>query len=177
MASAKHSIKQDKIKSFFPKPSQLVLALIFLLPASPSLANWSLNIGYHNPPQAGLGVNFLYDWTQFALELGIGNIRTDANFNNDSKTQGDNGVGLGFGGDINGKFLFMQGPVRPYLQLGTLLGTYGSVGRSSGLGLGSGGIFFGGGLWIGQTSSIHGYLSYNLINSSSFLQAGLGFDI
>ncbi len=156
--------------------NSIIAGLICTVP-SISMANWSVNIGYHNPPQAGVGVNFLHEWSQVALELGIGSVRTDANFDNDEVSRDDDGLGLGLGGDINGKYFFLKSAVRPYAQIGALVGTYGSIGDNSGVGLGAAGVFAGGGLWFGQTSSVHGYVSYNLISSSGFLQAGIGFDI
>jgi hypothetical protein len=162
-----------KVQSF----SGIVLASLLLPLGSSSYANWTFNVGYHNPPQAGLGVNFLYGGSQFAVELGIGSVQSDANFDNDKKAAKDDGVALGIGGDINAKAFFSSGGVRPYVQAGMLLGTSGSLGDNSGFGVGSGSVFAGGGLWLGQLSSVHGYLSYNVLASTGFLQAGIGFDI
>jgi hypothetical protein len=177
MRSNRANQNPGKISDFLPLILSCLIGLLVCIPSNSARASWSLNIGYHNPPQSNLGVNFLYDWTQIALELGIGNIRTDANFDNHNENRDNDGVALGLGGDINGKFFFMKSAIRPYIQLGTLLGTYGSLGDNSGLGLGSGGLFWGGGLWFGQTSAFHGYLSLNLIGYSSFGQAGIGFSI
>jgi len=56
-----------------------VLALCFLLFSAPAFARaslWSVGLGYHNPPGATVGLNFMHLWSHVAFEAGIGYIGT-----------------------------------------------------------------------------------------------------
>ena len=58
------------------------LTLIFANP-SPLLANWTLNLGYNNPPSATVGANFLYFAKNFAFEIGLGWVDGEATSSDD----------------------------------------------------------------------------------------------
>lgn len=129
-------------------------------------AGWSWNIGYHNPPTSTLGLNFLYEWSKVALELGVGSIDSKKT---DSSGNTTNTVVVG--GDVNLKYLFGSGWFRPYVQGGLLLGTSASSGGAS-AGTGSG--FFGGGMML-KGGQFYVYLGANMIGSATDVHAGLGF--
>jgi len=151
-----------------------------ILIASPSFAKgggWSLNIGYHNPPGADVGANFLYQWSNWAFELGIGNIAvSDSNSSSTNNSQSSAGIG----GDLNLKYLFGNGGFRPYLQGGVLVGTGATVGNNdtTGASASTGSGFIGLGIMAEVGSSAYIYLGANAFNSrrSEFF-FGLGFDI
>ena len=153
-----------------------ILLIYLALFSEKSMANWSLNIGYQNPGITEYGANFLYEWSSFGFEVGLGRFGSSLNIDNDEKDTDDDNLKVGLGGDLDFKVFFQKAPVRPYLQLGSFFGTSGSIGDNSGINLGLGSTFFGGGLFFGKTS-FYGYVSYNIVNSFDFLQAGLGFDI
>lgn len=148
-----------------------VFAVVFA--ASLAKAEWAWNIGYHNPPSSQVGLNFAYFWTKWAFEIGIGYVNIDDK-DKDNKNEEDDDTNIRVGGGINMKYLFSYGVVRPYLQGGFGMATGIDVGDDASAGAGLGGGYFGGGLYI-KSSSVHVYASYNVGNSTSFLQAGLGF--
>ena len=126
-------------------PAWLIFYLAFAACAPARAGTWSWNLGYNNPPGAEIiGLNFMHLWTNVAFEAGIGTIHTDG----DNKKESEN---LHVLGDANLKYLFMQGVLRPYLQIGTPIG---ASGGTSGVGAGGGhGIFFGGGFFMMGKSS------------------------
>jgi hypothetical protein len=168
----KKDFKEDSMHKFLVP----FLALVFL--ANPSQARgggWSLNIGYHNPPGADVGANFLYQWSNWAFELGIGSISVS-----DSSTNNNNQSSAGLGGDLNLKYLFGNGGFRPYLQGGVLVGTGATVGEneSTGASASTGSGFVGLGIMAELGSSAYIYLGGNAFNKrKSEFFFGLGFDI
>lgn len=151
-----------------------IAILLFAIPGKAS-NDWSLNIGYHNPPGSNLGVNFLYEWTNWAFEVGIGSINVDDSDTNNSNT--NNQTSAGVGGDLNLKYLFGSRDFRPYIQAGVLVGTGATVGDNSGVSAGTGQGFAGLGLMF-SGRSVYFYLGGNAFSrrSSEFF-LGLGFDI
>jgi hypothetical protein len=158
----------------------VAVSLFFAAPCfGDSINGWSLGVGYHNPPDSTVGLNFMHLWTNWALEFGVGYVgssetpnTTDATKNNPSANP-QTTTTYSVGGDINLKYLFSSGGVRPYLQGGvdTDLATTSNGNISAGASLtrpfGGFGIYF-----IGRT--IYLYLSYLFINASTF-QVGIGF--
>lgn len=150
----------------------LVVLLTTSVPVNAYARGWSWNIGYHNPPGATVGLNFLYQWTNFAFEAGVGSIDSKNN-NSSSTTGGENKSNtVTVGGDINLKYLFGSGWLRPYLQGGVMTGVA-ADNDSAGAGTGSG--FWGGGLFL-QGNPFYFYLGANVLRSNTDGFAGLGFD-
>lgn len=151
--------------------------LLFAIPGKAS-NDWSLNIGYHNPPGADVGANFLYQWTNWAFEIGIGSISVDDSSTNNNTS--NNRTSAGVGGDLNLKYMFGNRGFRPYLQVGALVGTAASVGENdnSGASASTGSAFAGLGLLAEVGRSAYIYLGGNAFNrrSSEFF-LGVGFDI
>lgn len=157
----------------------LAMLVAVLMVATPARAEWTLNLGYQNPAVSTFGVNFLHFWTNWAFEIGVGwvdiNAREKTSKNDDDTTTTSKKASFAAAGDVDFKYLFSSGGVRPFLQGGMGIG----IGAASdeGLGAGMGGGFFGGGLFFGSPS-FYGYASYNLSGSKEgFLQGGIGFDI
>jgi hypothetical protein len=149
--------------------------------ASPGYANWTLNLGYHNPMNADLGVNFLYWGSQWNFEVGIGWVDADAKATddaNDTATEkDDDGVGLALAGDLNVKYRFMTGVFAPYVQVGIGAWTSAAVGDQTDANADLGGPFAGIGLMLGKPN-FYGYAAYNVDkNENDQVQAGIGFDI
>ncbi len=170
----------------FPAPRQLWL-LSLTLCAWPALfmssvaeANWTLNLGYHNPMNSKFGVNFLYWGSQWNFEVGIGwlDANAEADDDKDEVDTDDDKVGVAAAGDINFKYRFSTGGIAPYLQLGMGASTGVEVGDDTDGGVGLGGPFVGGGLFFGKPA-FYGYLALNLLieSKNTEAQAGIGFDI
>jgi len=166
-----------------------LLAFVAALVATPALANWSLNLGYQNPAVSTFGVNFLYHGSNWHFETGIGWIDADASVDEDDdddtsgsddkdKDDDKDTAGLSLAGDVDLKYLFSSGGLRPFIQAGFGIGVGARAGDGAGFGAGTGGGFFGGGLFLGSPS-FYGYGSYNLGGGGGdgFVQAGIGFDI
>src|SRR5258708_434291 len=84
-----------------------------------SISGWSMGVGYHNPPDSTVGVDFMHLWTNWALEFGVGYIGSSESANNQTSTSSSNqSTVYTVGGDFNLKYLFASGSVRPYLQGG-----------------------------------------------------------
>jgi hypothetical protein len=155
------------------------LALAGTCLASPSYANWTLNLGYHNPMNADLGVNFLYWGSQWNFEVGIGWVDADAKATDDKDeaVKDDDGVGLALAGDLNVKYRFVNGTIAPYVQLGIGAWTSAAVGDQTDANADLGGPFAGIGLMIGKPN-LYVYAAYNVDkNENDQVQAGIGFDI
>lgn len=161
------------------------LLLLFGLAASlgissPARANWTLNLGYHNPLNSKIGFNFLYWGSQWNFEAGVGWLDADAEADDDEGEldKDDDKVSVQAAGDIDIKYRFGSGGIAPYLQLGIGAGTGVEVGDDTGGGVGLGGPFVGAGLFFGKPQ-FHGYAALNLMTESkdTEFQAGLGFDI
>jgi len=149
--------------------------------ATPSYADWTLNLGYHNPVNANLGVNFLYWGSQWNFEVGIGwaEARAKATDDADDTTgeKDDDEVRAAVAGDLNVKYRLTTGSVAPYLQLGIGAWTAAQVGDRSDADADLGGPFAGVGLMFGKPN-IYAYAAYNVFRSNEGqFQAGIGFDI
>lgn len=155
----------------------MAAALGYSLPAE---ANWTLNLGYHNPLNSKIGVNFLYWGSQWNFEAGIGWLDADAEADDDAgeADKDDDKVSVQAAGDIDVKYRFGSGGIAPYVQLGIGAGTGVEVGDDTGGGVGLGGPFVGAGLFFGKPN-FYGYAALNLLTESknTEVQAGLGFDI
>jgi hypothetical protein len=157
----------------------VALASLGLCLASPSYANWTLNLGYHNPMNADLGVNFLYWGSQWNFEVGIGWVDADAKATDDADetVKDDDGVGLALAGDLNVKYRFTTGGIAPYVQLGIGAWTSAAIGDETDANADLGGPFVGLGLMLGKPN-FYGYAAYNVDkNENDQIQAGIGFDI
>ena len=142
-----------------------------------ALANWTLNLGYHNPQGSRLGLNFLYWGSQWNFELGIGwldAVVDDGTANSDSNRN----IQTEIIGEFDIKYRFTTGGFAPYMQAG--IGAYSgvAVGEQSGAFLNVGEPFLGLGLMLGQ-AQFHGYVAadYFLQSRLSQWQCGIGFDI
>lgn len=143
----------------------LVIVFAFLvLFEQKSQANWSMNLGYNNPPSATVGLNLMNIWTNWAFELGLGSAKVeDKNDSNIDVTV--------LTGDVDFKYLFSNGGFRPYLQVGT---AYAIGAKDNAASLGVGGSGYGGLGFFAMGSRFYAYASYN---TGSFIQFGLGMDI
>ena len=159
-----------------------ITLLPFLLSSRTALANWTLNIGYHNPVYSHLGLNFNYWGSQWNIELGIGWIDGAAQQAEDKDNNGtneqDNKIAAAAAGDIDIKYRFMTGTFSPYIQGGFGASTYAEVGDSSTADANVGGPFVGLGFFIGSPA-FHAYVAgnYLLDPKDTQIQAGIGFDI
>lgn len=147
--------------------------ILLMVPLAEASYGWSWNLGYNNPPGATVGLNFMHLWTQWAFEVGVGGVQQSQGVN---ATTGQETKVTSVLGDLNLKYLFSSGTVRPYLQVGT--GTSASIVSQSGTSLsaGVGGLYYGGGLFL-MGSSFYLYLSVNSGGGSGYPQVGLGFDL
>jgi len=170
----------------WPQPEQkmvpfkklfLTMAILILIPlSSQAKEGWSFNVGYQNPPGALIGANFMHFWTHLALELGIGWVNLNSSNRTSNSQNGTNGSSsVAVAGDVNLKYLFSTGELRPYIQGGLSAATVTSVGDNTGIAAGVAGGFFGGGLFLSGQK----VFAYGSINSAgginAFFQAGLGF--
>ncbi len=159
-------------------PTWIFLSFILLL-SDRTLANWTLNLGYHNPLNAQVGINFMRLSGNWGFEVGIGwidldTIDTDKD-KKDPDTKGDDTAHAAIAGELDLKYFFSSGSVRPFLQGGFGTGIAAEVGKKIDAGAGIGGPFIGGGLFFGSPG-FYAYLS--TIFADHFpLQAGIGFDI
>ncbi|WP_141732273.1 hypothetical protein [Oligoflexus tunisiensis] len=152
--------------------------------ASPCYANWTLNLGYHNPMNAHIGVNFLYWGSQWNFEAGIGWVQVDSGADDedeivseDDETKEDENLDLAMAGDLNVKYRFSTGAITPYVQVGIGAWTAAAVGDDPDANADLGGPFAGLGLMLGKPN-FHVYAAYNVDKSEhGHFQAGLGFDI
>jgi len=141
---------------------KILLILSTVLFTQMSFANeCSASVGYNNPPGANVGLNFMYLWTNWAFEFGIGQVG--------SSTSSSNTTTVSTSGDLNFKYLFGSSWFRPYIQAGTGVGL--SVG--SGASAGTGG-FFGGVGFFAMGQPIYAYLSYNA-GTANWFQLGIGY--
>ena len=148
--------------------SCLTVALSLCFVSLPAQAGWSWGIGYHNPPGATLGLNFMHLWSNWAFETGIGYIGSSENWNN----RDNDSTTYTLGGDVNLKYLFGGKGFRPYLQGGFGAGLSTSTSGSVGAGTSISHPFFGGGIFLfGQ--GVYMYAGLLVINAST-LQIGIG---
>lgn len=160
----------------------LLVALLFTPQAA--WANWTLNLGYHNPLNAQIGLNFLRMGSNWGFEVGIGwvdmdTIDTDKDNDrtsgNNTNTTEDDTARAAIAGEIDLKYFFGSGGFRPFLQGGMGAAVAAEVGKHLDAGAGLGGAFLGGGLLMG-TPKFYGYVSASVINDV-IVQGGIGFDI
>ena len=156
--------------------TRFFILMILLLTSKLASANWTLNLGYHNPPNSRYGINFLYFGAKFGFELGIGTGSIDAGTTEDDGDDEDDSVFVNAGGAISVKWFLSKGTLTPYLQGGMGTSSSVSAGENSGAGANIGGPFLGIGILIGSPS-LYVYGSFNIRDNSNFIQAGLGFDI
>ena len=167
--SIKSQKRGDMIKKFH------LIAITLFLVCQPCMANWTLNLGYRNPPGSQYGLNFLYIGSKFGFEIGLGSGSvTQDDANNDDKS--DDNVTAALGGALSAKWYLSKGTFSPYLQLGFGSSTSVTAGEDTGANADLGGPFFGLGLLIGSPS-FYLYGGLVLVENSNFLQAGIGFDI
>ncbi|MCX6128150.1 MAG: hypothetical protein NTX25_03685 [Proteobacteria bacterium] len=156
------------------------LLILSSLASSPIYANWTFNLGYHNPMNAKFGLNLLYWGSQWNFEAGVGWFDGDVRATDDKNetNKDDDGVSVALAGDINFKYRFSTATVAPYLQIGLGASTGATVGDNNDAGANLGGPFIGAGLMLGKPN-LYGYAAYNISSSqnSGQFQAGLGFDI
>jgi hypothetical protein len=157
-----------------------ILTILLFTPASSAWANWTLNLGYHNPPHAQVGINFLYWGSNWNFEAGIGWINAEAAADDDSTVEEKNEkdeLSLAISGDLNVKYRFSSGGIAPYVQFGMAAAMGAAVGDENDAGAGLGSPFVGLGLMFGKPS-LYAYAAYNFWSSEQGEpQAGIGFDI
>lgn len=160
----------------------LVALLPLLLSSKVARADWTLNLGYHNPVYSNLGVNFLYWGSQWNFEVGIGwidgNAQSAEDRDNNGTNEEDNHVSAAAAGDIDIKYRFMTGAFAPFIQGGFGASTWAKVGDDSGADANIGGPFVGAGFFLGK-QSFHVYIAgnYMIESEDSQIQGGIGFDI
>lgn len=168
------------------------LCLIVVLLAKPDIsqANMTINLGYHNPPQATLGLNFLYLSGDLGFEVGVGwvnfeTLKSDEVDKDDKNTTSqptgsddspDDTAKFVVLGAFNLKYFFSKGSMRPYVMGGFGTGVAGALGEANDLDLSVGGGFAGIGILFGKPS-FYGYFAALLRSESWRPQAGVGFDI
>lgn len=147
-----------------------------LIPAGGARAEVSLNGGWHNPPGSELGLNLMFSGKNLALELGVGRASGstyDAD-NNKDDDDADDTAAVATVGDIDLKYMFLSGKVRPYLQGGFGLALSGRAGGEAGASASTGDSFVGAGLLF-KGSSVYGYIAgYTWEGSDIKPQAGIG---
>lgn len=142
-------------------------------------ADWTANIGYHNPVIATYGLNLLYFGQSIGFEVGLGWIdvksETSKDSSSDSSTDSSSkktNTSLHLAGDLDLKYFFTSGKVRPYVQGGVAYGIGAST--NNGASAGTGGGFAGLGLLFGGPP-LYAYAAYNFDSSrDGFVQVGLG---
>lgn len=144
-------------------PTSRVLLIVFaLLFARPAAADWTWNIGYHNPAGSVVGVNLLHFWNKWAFEIGAGYFNA-----------ADDRVTIA--GDLDFKYLFGSSWLRPYVMGGVGYGTGALFGDGGGVSAGTGGGFLGGGIFL-KGRPFYMYLGV-AAGSGTTAQVGLGFDL
>lgn len=157
-----------------------LLGLVVMLSAEIAAANWTLNVGYHNPTNATYGLNFLYLGSRWGFEVGVGwldfaTVNTDDADEDEEKTD-DTAAGV-IAGDVDLKYFFKGSGLRPYLQVGAGAFVGASAGKETDAAAGLGGLFYGVGVLAGSPK-FYGYASGLLGRHDDVtLQAGLGFDL
>jgi hypothetical protein len=145
-----------------------VLVLIFsaIFGSRTAHAGWGIDIGYHNPPGANVGVNFTYFWANWAANMGVGSINTTGTNNSNTAT---------VLGDFNMQYLFGANTVRPYLQGGITLGSSATVGSGGGVAVGTGAGFLGGGIML-KGRPVFGYVGGHVFSGANEICAGIGYE-
>ena len=145
---------------------------------------WYWGIGYHNPTNAAIGLNFSRFWPRWVFEFGIGYMDSTSatNCSNSADTESvkcyfknasSSRANLEVAGGVNFKYLLGRDNIRPYIQLGSHAGLAIQSGPHLKIGgaLGSG---FGGVGFFIMGNSTDFYLSY-LFVGSGLLQFGFNF--
>jgi hypothetical protein len=128
-------------------------------------ADWSIGAGYHDPPDATAGLNFMYLWTNWAVQFGIGYVGSSENWNSKNNA-------YAVGGDINFQYLFLSGLFRPYLVGGFGSGVALDKYKTISAGATISNPFGGGGFYL-MGSDLYVYLGFLILNEGEF-QAGFG---
>lgn len=149
----------------------LLLAFSLLL-TNAAHANWTMNIGYNNPPGSTVGLNFLY-WgsSGFVYELGIGGLAADIDTNEENEVTDSD---LWIGGAANIKYLFTNSNIAPYLEGGFHTGLH--IDFDDGVDAGAGNLFGGLGLMMGKPN-FYFYLGTFTHGENFWAKLGLGWDI
>ncbi|MBC7530701.1 MAG: hypothetical protein H7318_03920 [Oligoflexus sp.] len=167
-----NNILRNLFLSLFLASSSLVSTNAF--------ADWTLNLGYHNPVNSKLGVNFLYWGSQWNFEVGIGYVDSEVHADEDkaNENKDDDHVAASVAGDIDIKYRLMTDTFAPYVQGGFGAWTGAKVGERSGADADLGGPFVGVGFFIGKPA-FHVYFggNYMIDPETTQLQGGIGFDI
>ena len=79
----------------------LIAILVAMVTSSIASANWTLNLGYRNPPNSRYGINFLYLGTKFGFELGIGAGSIDAGTTENDDDDDDDNLFVNAGGAVS----------------------------------------------------------------------------
>jgi len=158
-----------------------ILVFCLLMTSKPCFANWTLNLGYHNPPGSKFGVNFLYWAEPLMFEIGIGWIDVkslDDDQDENASEDSDEDLRVAIAGAINVKYVLSSGGIKPYLQIGAGAGSFVQAGDNSDIGATVGGLYGGLGLLLGSPR-FYAYGSFNIHANSNntFAQFGIGFDI
>ena len=149
-----------------------LMAIIVLLGANNAFANWTMNVGYQNPPGAKIGVNFLY-WgsSDFLYELGVGGVAADVDTNEDNEVTDSD---LWVSGGANIKYLFMNSDIAPYVEGGFHTGLH--LDFDDGINMGAGNLYGGLGMILGK-ADFYFYLGAFTHGESFAGKLGLGWDI
>lgn len=164
------------MKTFLPTFASILLMLLSSLASNSAFADVSLGAGWHNPPGAEFGVNLMFAGKNLALELGVGRADADTyDGDNRKDDDADDTAAVSTIGDIDLKYMFLSGAVRPYLQGGFGLALSGRAGGDAGASASTGDSFVGAGLLF-KGSALFGYLgAYAWEASDVKPQAGIGF--
>lgn len=154
---------------------RIIISCAFFLMSVSANADWSFNVGYHNPPGATVGGNFMYLWTNWAFELGVGYINKTEVINKDSHDKNTKNAYYTVGGDLNLKYLFRAGQTfRPYFVGGVGTGVSTSSGGDVNAGASITHPYGGGGFYL-MGNSAYLYLGVLVINAWE-PQAGIGLN-
>lgn len=155
----------------------VILLSLTLWTTNTASANWTANVGYHNPSGSLIGINFMYLNQDFATELGIGWLQVSSEKNGSSDQEEEESLFLGLSGDLNMKYFLTSGSIRPYGQVGFAMNFSGQLGEQNEASGNVDGAFVGAGILAGKPS-FYAYTSINTRNVENyFYQFGVGTDI
>lgn len=150
---------------------RLIFAAFLVLAPLETLAGWSASAAVNNPPGANIGVNFMYLWTDWVFEAGVGRVSQ----NTGTDKNGNNTQSVSVLGDVNFKYLFGSSTFRPFLEVGAGSGVSATTSSGNLISAGVGGGFGGAGFYV-MGSSIYGYLGLVSGGGNGNLMYGLGFN-